>query len=355
MRFGNGFAGGNCSDCSWVSAEGEITADSAAALELHLQQLQREWQSDEPVEGIWLFINSPGGDVEGALRLGRLIRSRRINVRVARTVPFPVEGAGREFQTGEPGTCASACALVLMGGVERQIEDDSRVGVHQFSSSRSRLTREQETISSTQYTVAELSAYAAEMGVSPTLIALASATPPSSMLWLSQEQLERSKLVTNVSRVPDSPWELRVNGPFLSAFASQPQAEGGVVHYLLRCREPGAWSMTILFEAPGEIAPDRRTEIAESLESANIAPGEWNHDEPLLGPIRGRGEVIEANIAYSFSIPASGLTALAAAQEQQWLYLDMPNAYRSELMGGFVAISRSNLLELVPHLQRSCR
>ena len=62
---------------------------------------------------LWVTLNSPGGDVIEALRIGRLIRQKFMYTRV----------------TSE-AECASACVFVLQAGVLRVAAVGASVGVH---------------------------------------------------------------------------------------------------------------------------------------------------------------------------------------------------------------------------------
>ncbi len=72
-----------------------------------------------------ILIHSPGGSVPDAAAMGELIRARGLAVAVARTLitncpeaaPKCPDGPGAAITGG--ATCASACVLVLAGGVER--------------------------------------------------------------------------------------------------------------------------------------------------------------------------------------------------------------------------------------------
>jgi hypothetical protein len=68
---------------------------------------------DDSKASFIISINSPGGDIETALAIGRLIRARKGGVSVA---------AGAE--------CASACVLVLAAGVNRIIYDRAKIIIH---------------------------------------------------------------------------------------------------------------------------------------------------------------------------------------------------------------------------------
>ena len=61
-------------------------------------------------------VDSPGGQLFAALEIGRLLRHETASVRVER-------GAA----------CISACVFVLMGGIERYVAADARIGLHRPS------------------------------------------------------------------------------------------------------------------------------------------------------------------------------------------------------------------------------
>ena len=85
------------------------------------------------------LVDSPGGSVADAMAMGRLIRARRLAVAVARTVLAPCAPPARECGVAR-GTalsfsagCASACPLILAGGVERYASPVEFIGVHQIT------------------------------------------------------------------------------------------------------------------------------------------------------------------------------------------------------------------------------
>ncbi|MGC4025745.1 MAG: hypothetical protein QM744_11685 [Mesorhizobium sp.] len=92
-----------------------------------------------------VVINSPGGDIDAAMAIGRMIRKRKIDVLVG-TTEFvgcqPSEkdcelnrGRGADY-FGRPfinAMCNSACPLVLSGGVHRYAAPSAFVGVHQVT------------------------------------------------------------------------------------------------------------------------------------------------------------------------------------------------------------------------------
>jgi hypothetical protein len=119
----------NCPE--WLSAEGKIEPGSARAFAEAVNRLEGR--------RLPVLIHSPGGSVADAIAMGELIRSKGLAVAVARTLMPDCPESAPKCPDG-PGTvitggaiCASACALVLAGGVERLVGPVPQVGVHQIT------------------------------------------------------------------------------------------------------------------------------------------------------------------------------------------------------------------------------
>ena len=65
----------------------------------------------EGVDPVFISIDSPGGSIDEAMKIGQLLRNRELAVEVA-----------------DSGECVSACVLILAGAVHRLPND--RVGIH---------------------------------------------------------------------------------------------------------------------------------------------------------------------------------------------------------------------------------
>jgi hypothetical protein len=61
-----------------------------------------------------VYLDSPGGEIFPAMRMGRVLRSAQATT----AVKYP------------KGSCSSACVLLLASGVDRYLTRDSRVGLH---------------------------------------------------------------------------------------------------------------------------------------------------------------------------------------------------------------------------------
>lgn len=119
----------------WIAAEGEITAATPALFEKVFRQMGKR--------KLPVLIRSPGGSIEAAFRIGRMIRKRGLDVYVGYTVyegctpdkkgcKLPEEQGGiyRGKAMEYYAWCNSACHLVLASGTKRLAGYGSYVGVH---------------------------------------------------------------------------------------------------------------------------------------------------------------------------------------------------------------------------------
>lgn len=124
-------------------------------------------------------LNSPGGSVEDALAMSKLIREKGLNTEVA-----------------TKALCASSCPLVFAGGVAREAEKDAILGVHQvFNAGQDRPSPEQ-AMSGAQSTTARIARHLDEMGIGNGLWINALETPPDRLYYLTPEEMAEYKLVT---------------------------------------------------------------------------------------------------------------------------------------------------------------
>lgn len=120
-------------DCpEWIAAEGTIVATTPDRL--------RELLDTIGGRRLPLVVNSPGGDIQGALAAGRLIRERRLDVAVARTDFLDCDpGAAGCIASDGPHSgltveagaeCDAACAVMIAGGSKRFVGADAHFLVH---------------------------------------------------------------------------------------------------------------------------------------------------------------------------------------------------------------------------------
>jgi hypothetical protein len=86
-----------------------------------------------------ILVNSIGGSTVDAMAMGRLIRANHLAVAVAMTKIDPCApgakdcGPARGEAVSFGAECASACPLLLAGGVERYASPLAFIGVHQIT------------------------------------------------------------------------------------------------------------------------------------------------------------------------------------------------------------------------------
>jgi hypothetical protein len=180
MHFEVNGSGGNCDRCEWIQATGEITDDSATVF-------QNFFKTTEFVPHI-IHLNSPGGSLGGGIKLGTKFRELGLSTEVeASKLVAPY------VYSEEPAICASACAYAFLGGEQRALNTDAKLGFHRFynedalASSTNKLFSGQD-LDTTQRITAALSLYIVSMGVDARLLALASQAGPSEIKWLTLQE-----------------------------------------------------------------------------------------------------------------------------------------------------------------------
>ena len=150
------------SDGCAVTIRGEITQATAIELKRHLPPNKTKCEQ----RSLDLFrFNSPGGDIDAAIQIGRAIRD------VQGTTVIPPNSE-----------CASACVVSFLGGVIRI--GDGKVGLHRPYS-----TRLVDTTNDAQQTYeainAKLAQYMKIMNIPERLLDVMNSVPPSYIRWFS--------------------------------------------------------------------------------------------------------------------------------------------------------------------------
>jgi ATP-dependent protease ClpP protease subunit len=147
-----------------VRISGEITTKTTVSFEKALTHWdQRHY--------LFVILNSPGGDIAAAMKIGRLIR----------------KSPGRTMVEGT-ATCASACVLLFGAGISRIVFDGAKIGVHRPALAEAPCERDMAAVKAASDQAARaLREYAAEMNISERLIDDMLVVPPENIRWLSEE------------------------------------------------------------------------------------------------------------------------------------------------------------------------
>ena len=154
------------------------TIDSGAAarfadfLKLHDRQITE------------LYLHSPGGSVTDALSLSRQIRDAGISTRVP-----------------DHAYCASACPLVLAGGLFRTAGKQAFIGVHQAYALPTAIGSLHRGMADAQTISAACQQLLVDMGVDLKVWVRALETPPQSLYFFTQDELTRYQLANQRQKI----------------------------------------------------------------------------------------------------------------------------------------------------------
>lgn len=136
--------------------------------------------------GALVVLNSEGGVLLYGLRFGEAIRKAGFSTEVG-----TYDAASAVLQ---PAECASACAFVFLGGVERHVTLGSKVGVHQIYANLQ--ARDGLSVGDVQYLTSLCAMHIDSMGGSVGILVEALRTPPQGVHWFSTEEMVRLAVVT---------------------------------------------------------------------------------------------------------------------------------------------------------------
>jgi len=124
-------------------------------------------------------LNSPGGALDDAILMARMLRERGISTVVE-------DGA----------LCASSCPLMMAGGTAREAEEQAAIGLHQFYAGTEGTADPAQAMADAQMITARISRHLQEMGVDPAIWLHALDTPPRALYYLTVEEMKQYQLVT---------------------------------------------------------------------------------------------------------------------------------------------------------------
>lgn len=129
-----------------------------------------------------VLLNSPGGAVNEALEIGRLLRERELDTSVL---------AGM--------SCLSSCPYVLAAGTERRIVSlGGAVGLHQHYFDTPGYLPVFLAVEDIQHGHGQTMEYLISMGVEPSLMLFSLNTPPDEIYVLVENELTDSNLATEI-------------------------------------------------------------------------------------------------------------------------------------------------------------
>jgi ATP-dependent protease ClpP protease subunit len=150
-----------------------------------------------------VFINSPGGSVQAAMELGKIIRRNGFVTYVGRKQQNVNTKA--VYPVNVSGECYSACVFAYIGGNYRYIEPTSKIGVHRFHSASYKYANEDNA----QIVSAAIISYLNEMGIDASLFNLMSKAGKDELYILDNAELNAIHVVNN--GVLPAQWSINVS------------------------------------------------------------------------------------------------------------------------------------------------
>jgi hypothetical protein len=277
MRFEHAGSTSNCPKCLFVLGIGEITDETPAAF--------RDFLGRNPDAEKRLRLSSPGGSLLGGIALGEMIRSAGYATEIGATRhngDGSVTSGGAPGSQRTPGVCASACAYAFLGGVERTIDINSKIGFHRFyrESAIAQPTARLFTgadLDGAQRTTAAIVLYLLRMGIDARVASLAAEAAPNEIRWLSDKEAHELR----ITYAPDSwqPWRLE---PYRGGALAVSETQDGKLKMVIGCSRRQGIFMTL--------TDDSRPEIRSWFEQIRTCGFDGTH--PVLGRQIKPGQVV---------------------------------------------------------------
>lgn len=179
-----------------IFAEGIIQPNSADRF--------KEFLTKDESHGDTICFNSVGGNLEGGIALGREIRKHGFNTCFLNYYTSEnFEGVTTIY--AENSVCLSACVYAFLGGVNREIEPNARLGVHQISGQKGNVGD-----SNTQFAIAEISAYLDEMGIDRRLLDIASSIPANEKVPSVSLNTSKKLKIENFGESDQNKWSIEI-------------------------------------------------------------------------------------------------------------------------------------------------
>jgi len=126
----------------------------------------------------FIAFDSPGGDLDSAMRLGRMLRI-----------------LGKDTIQTRAMHCESACSLAFLGGVRRMAEPGS-IGVHRIYLAETYAGSRDEAVVDMQKSTAAILGYLRELGVDAELLEISYGYDRNDMRFLSGTEMARMRVTT---------------------------------------------------------------------------------------------------------------------------------------------------------------
>jgi hypothetical protein len=185
----------------WVAATGIVTAETYREFE--------EFAKSRDLRNVTVVLDSGGGSVLDAIKLGRRWRELRMSTTVGIAVETKTTLANMPRRSVMPEAyCESMCVFLLLAGVKRYVPEAAHIRVHQIwmgdrAEDAKAANYTAQDVSIIERDVGRLARYTFEMGGTGELLELALSVPPWKPLReLTMDEIRQSNL-TSVATLAD--------------------------------------------------------------------------------------------------------------------------------------------------------
>jgi hypothetical protein len=216
----------------WIAATGIVTADTYRQFE--------EFAKTRDLRGATVVLDSGGGSVLDALKLGRRWRELRMSTTVGMAVQAApgITNAARASIVPE-AYCESMCVFLLLAGVNRYVPPTAHIRVHQIwmgdrAEDAKAATYTAQDVSIIERDVGRLAKYTFEMGGTGDLLEMALSVPPWKPLReLTMDEIRSSNLISVETLADVLPGAggvpmVSIGKPVQERFASEAQKTAGM-------------------------------------------------------------------------------------------------------------------------------
>lgn len=184
--------GKNCA--SYVTFDGSIN-------EISLKEFGK--RASTLPSGTTVLLNSTGGDLSTGIRLGQLIRNLRLNTRVGQVLEKD------NVATLDSGGCYSTCAFAFLGGVVRQVSEESKYGFYPLHSIQKTTGKLDDK--ALKNAIANIGQYFNQMGIDIQLLKIIIGLKEKELYFVNQANLKLLN-VDNTASVTLNRWNVQALG-----------------------------------------------------------------------------------------------------------------------------------------------
>jgi hypothetical protein len=279
-----------------------------------------------------LILNSDGGSLSEAMRLGELIRKYGLNTEIGTKGDTPYDW--------KPGGCYSACAMAFLGGKYRFISPGSIYGVHRFYSRSEDLDADDAQIMS-----GSVVQYLHDMGVDPALFTVMTEAGPSEIIRVPHDVLTKLNAVNN----GEGPtiWSIevpsKVNGMYLKG---ERETWHGTNKFMLVCAPKEPITLMVLYNGEGH-----GREIANTFTSHFLLVD--NDEISITALLIGKPQLRRDNdvVSAAYLLTEDLLNKIATAYT---VGVGMQPSANSRMFMGFIGMPFADGAEKLPGFLRAC-